>query len=218
MNNIIYNLDENGSQWEITYVNKNDKFPILQIDNWYSEKEMNNIYLELDYYMAIGKENMVKTEKDNSTAVENDIPLSTGYRLKPHRNDFYSCINRCLMKQSSKKFNKYVEESMPQGNSFKHTNFNSSFISYYEDGDYYKSHTDIALFSCLIWIYKEPKNFTGGDITFSQCNTTIQCKNNRMIFFPSYYLHEVSEINLIDKNKSNSGRFCITHFFYINGL
>ena len=68
-------------------------------------------------------------------------------------------------------------------------------------------------------MYKEPKNFTGGDFHIYHNSkqeepiSTVELKNNRMIIFPSFYTHGVDELKVIDKNRKDRwGRFAITHF------
>ena len=91
-------------------------------------------------------------------------------------------------------------------------NYNSN---YYDDAQEYKPHHDDPQFTILIWFYKEPKKFTGGDFIFTQPNVNVKCKHNRMVLFPSYYLHQVTPV-LMDKEYRNKGlgRFTITHFYW----
>ena len=68
------------------------------------------------------------------------------------------------------------------------------------------------MFSMLIWLYKTPKKFKGGEFSFKKENRKIELKNNRMILFPSYLEHKVTKLNM--KNSGdNNGRYTITHFF-----
>ena len=68
--------------------------------------------------------------------------------------------------------------------------------------------------TALVWFYKEPKRFTGGDLTFTQSQQTVECKHNRMILFPSYYLHAVDEVSMEYKYRGKGlGRYCLTHFY-----
>ena len=80
------------------------------------------------------------------------------------------------------------------GRQFPETNRDTSFISYYEDADNFKPHFDVFQFTALIWLYKEPRDFEGGDLILHDFeNKKIELKNNRLVFFPSYYLHSVLE-------------------------
>jgi len=96
------------------------------------------------------------------------------------------------------------------------TNSDWTMVSYYENSDYYKPHKDMSLFTSLIWLNREPKQFDGGDLTFTSHNHTIKYKNNRCVIFPSVTTHEVSEIKM--KDNCENGRFCITVFTMIDWL
>jgi len=89
-------------------------------------------------------------------------------------------------------------------------------VSYYEDNDYYKPHHDTFSFTCLIWMVREPRKFTGGDFILNEPDIEIKLKNNRMVLFPCSYLHEVTPINFTEKvpEEMGWGRFTLTHFYY----
>ena len=74
-------------------------------------------------------------------------------------------------------------------------------------------YVDTFQWTCLIWIFKEPKAFEGGDLKLKEPEVEIKVKNNRMVFFPSCYIHEVTPLKMIEK-KPGYGRYCITHFYY----
>ena len=44
---------------------------------------------------------------------------------------------------------------------------NALLVSHYEGGDHYKPHPDESIGSMVIWLYKEPKQFTGGEFIFT---------------------------------------------------
>lgn len=94
------------------------------------------------------------------------------------------------------------------------TNSDWSMVSYYENSDYYKPHKDMSLFTSLIWLNKDPQEFTGGDLTFTTHQHTIEYKNNRCVIFPSVTTHEVSEIKM--KEGGSNGRYCISVFTMID--
>ena len=84
-------------------------------------------------------------------------------------------------------------------------------MNYYEDKDEYKKHTDQGIITCVSFFYQEPKKFQGGDLVIG--NTSIECKNNRLVLFPSILYHEVEKVNLKESYMGrNLGRFSITHF------
>ena len=89
----------------------------------------------------------------------------------------------------------------------------STLVSYYEEGDYYKYHKDASVVSAITWFYKNPKNFSGGELKFSDLNIKVPCEDNSMVIFPGMVSHEVTEVKMLDKTIKKSGRFSITQFF-----
>lgn len=79
----------------------------------------------------------------------------------------------------------------------------STLVSYYSDGDYYRPHSDHATVTCISYHWKEPKEFTGGELYFGDYMVPIE--NNSMLIFPSCVEHEVKTI-------TGSGRYSITKF------
>ena len=64
-------------------------------------------------------------------------------------------------------------------------------ISYYKNNEEYKYHSDRATMTALWWTYKEPKGFTGGDLSFKDNDIKINCKNIRRICQIFIYTHLV---------------------------
>ena len=116
-------------------------------------------------------------------------------------------------KMRQDKFHDYITETCKLYRAFKNTTIDASMIAYYENSDYYQPHTDSAKYSILIWINKEPKKFTGGDLILPDFKQKIECKNNRLVLFPGYLYHQVTEIKMKGKHKIGDGRWCIVHFF-----
>ncbi|NRD90021.1 hypothetical protein C8024_11965 [Sphingopyxis sp. BSNA05] len=73
----------------------------------------------------------------------------------------------------------------------------------HQDGDYYRVHIDTAmrqtgarrLISCVYYLHSHPKAFSGGHLRLYSINgkthVDIEPQNNQIIFFPSFYPHEV---------------------------
>ena len=99
------------------------------------------------------------------------------------------------------------------------TNWETCLLSYYNEGDSYHPHHDIAVFTTLIWLWREPKAFTGGDLTLNEYGYTIKAQNNCGIIFLSPEIHSVDSVLKTNRwlNKmDNYGRYCLTHFCGIN--
>jgi predicted 2-oxoglutarate/Fe(II)-dependent dioxygenase YbiX len=99
----------------------------------------------------------------------------------------------------------------------KHTNDDTTLISYYDNGGYYKSHQDSALYTAITWFFKEPKKFNGGDFYFSNYNHKIKLKNNKTILFPSVITHSVDEIVMNNESDVGCGygRYAVSQFFHL---
>ena len=120
-----------------------------------------------------------------------------------------------MYKQKSSVFHNIIRECTPYVRSFYSSNSDSSILSYYEENDHYKPHHDTFLWTCLIWMVREPKLFDGGNFKFDEPDIEIKLKNNRMVFFPCCYLHSVSPIKFHTQPKNiGYGKYTITHFYY----
>ena len=164
-------------------------------------------------YITADKKNLVRTEKDNSTATDGKgKPKAEAFRRYIPSSDNFSFINQYTKKFWDKDLQKKLADAIPQCKNFEYTNYNAQFVNYYEDGDYYKQHRDVSSYSVLITMYETPKSFKGGELNIG--GKTIECKNNMMIFFPSHYEHSVNNIEMI-KKKDGYGRYSIASFYYI---
>ena len=191
-------------------------FPFLQIENLYDEDELKLIWQELDF---LNYPNKLKIPEKTGTALnEENLPLKKNKGL--FLDTIYSerelsnilTVNRRLF--DSQILNIFSELSFGY-QSIKHTNDDSTLISYYENADYYKPHEDTAMYTAVTWFFKEPKAFIGGDFYFSDYNVKIEVQNNMMVLFPSFVKHSVDEIILKDKSLSGYGRYAMTQFVYI---
>jgi len=193
----------------------------LIIDDWYDEDTFKKVIKELDYLSCTP---MVRSEDGSLSALTDEgISKSKSSRIYPEelytdKGFFCSPILSSLKKMQQKDFHDKVSDTFKNtgtalAEGFTSTNASSTIISYYENNDKYDEHYDVFQYTVLIWVYKEPKLFKGGDLVFPKLNKTIECKNNRMILFPSFYYHAVTPIEM-KTNKEGCGRYAITHFFY----
>jgi Rps23 Pro-64 3,4-dihydroxylase Tpa1-like proline 4-hydroxylase len=203
--------------WIVQVNNSNPTFPFVVFDNWYTHNEEKAVWKELDFFSTQPKEN-IKRAENTIVASNNGVPLSNSYRFyieEFYKNRILSPILNCRYKQRTKEFHKIIRDNcMPYARSFSTSNIDSSMISYYEEKDYYKPHHDTCLWTCLIWMVREPRLFDGGNFKLNEPDVEIKLKNNRMVFFPSCFLHSVSPIKFHTQPKEiGYGRYCITHFY-----
>lgn len=204
--------------WDVKIYNQKKECPYLVIDNWYTQDELSAVWHELNMYLSQPKYEKAD-DKESPVARDDGVAKSNAFRF--HLWDYYtdkgqqmSPIVRGLYKQRSKDFHNIIKETMPLHHSnFINTNTDSTFIGYYDKDHYYKPHHDSVQFTCLIWMYKEPKKFFGGNTKLVPINATIECIPNRMLFFPSYIAHEVTTLKCKENIPDGYGRFGITHFY-----
>jgi Rps23 Pro-64 3,4-dihydroxylase Tpa1-like proline 4-hydroxylase len=196
-----------------------DSKDFLVIDDFYTKDEQIDIWKELDFLTYDRK---LMPPEETGTAHD----LDTGEVLKQNSALFldgiYARRNLSnILTLNRKLFSEEVTSNFDgMDNCFKyihHTNYDSTLISYYEEKDYYKAHTDSSILTYLYWCHKEPKKFEGGDLILPELGEGITYKNNRLVIFPSWRLHEVTPIKMIEEvgPYNGYGRYCITNFIYI---
>ena len=208
--------DKIEQRWRVEAVLDDIRYPYVVADNWYTEEEEKCIWKELDFYSTMRQ----KERAEDNCAEKNGMPLANSYRfyVENYYKETYKHISTILSgdyKVRSVEFHKIVEKCLPYYRSFDTTNRTSTIISYYEENDHYKPHSDHFAWTMLIWMVKEPKHFDGGDFKLIEPGHEIKLKNNRMVFFPSCFLHSVTPLKFHTQPKDvGYGRYCITHFFY----
>jgi len=204
--------------WDVKVVNDNPTFPFLVIDNWYTPNEEKAVWKELDFFSATPKVQIDRAE--NTIVARNSDGSSKSKAYRFYIESFYqkrelSPILNCMYKQRTPEFRNIISECMPYARSFLSSNSDSSLLSYYEENDHYESHHDTFLWTCLIWMVREPRLFNGGDFKLNEPDIEVKLKNNRMVMFPCCYLHSVSPVKFHTQPKEiGYGRYTITHFYY----
>jgi Rps23 Pro-64 3,4-dihydroxylase Tpa1-like proline 4-hydroxylase len=89
------------------------------------------------------------------------------------------------------------------------TNDDLTQLNYYPDGSSYAHHADHATISAVTTFWKTPKEFTGGELKFTEYEYTPHMDNNTIILFPSFEQHEVTKV-------IGKGRFSLNQFYFIN--
>ena len=191
--------------------------PFLVVDNFYNKEEQNLIWTELDFHkedfvVAEGSANKGVAINNNGKAIANlsRIYLDELYQNKREQSNILQCYQKLFTKEI---INNYKEKTLA-ARTYETTNTDWSQVSYYENNNNYDKHFDEFMHSVLIWFYRKPKRFDGGDLIFTDLNETVKCKHNRMILFPSYYYHKVNKVIMKEQYRNKGlGRFCLTHFF-----
>jgi len=204
--------------WKVQIIKDNPTFPFLVIDNWYTPEEEKAVWKELDFFSATPKDQIARAENTIVARNPDGSSKSTAYRF--YISEYYnkrniSPILNCMYKQRTPEFHNIISECMPYARSFLTSNGDSSLLSYYEENDHYESHHDTFLWTCLVWMVREPRLFNGGDFKLNEPDIEVKLKNNRMVMFPCCYLHSVSPVKFHTQQKEiGYGRYTITHFYY----
>ena len=204
--------------WKVQIIKDNPTFPFIVIDDWYTPNEEKAVWKELDFFSTTPRENIDRAE--NTIVARNLDGSSKSKAYRFYIEEFYkkrklSPIINCMYKQISPEFHNIISDCMPYARSFLSSNGDSTLLSYYEENDHYEPHHDTFAWTCLIWMVKEPRLFNGGDFKLNEIDIEIKLKNNRMVMFPSCYLHSVSPVKFHTQPKEiGYGRYTITHFYY----
>jgi hypothetical protein len=201
----------------ITIVKHYDPFPFLEVKDLYDEDELQLIWQELEFLNQLGK---LKGPENTGSAVdlETKVPLKENKGLIMD-NVYTERTTSNILSINPKIFcedilNAFTDLSFSY-ELIKRTNYDTTIISYYENGGYYKPHEDKSIFTAVTWFFKEPKAFSGGDFHFSDYDLTIKVENNCSVIFPSFVKHAVDEIIMKDKSLHKHGRYAMTQFCYI---
>jgi hypothetical protein len=189
--------------------------PYIVIDDFFTPDELELVWQELDF---LTHKNKLKPA--HSTASATDIAgrvIKKNYALfldqaYPVRE--ISNILPLMNKVWDKKFTEWAEQQNFVFQYINKSNQSGVLLNYYEDGHYYMPHTDAATLTVLVTLYKEPINFTGGNLYLGKEKTEVPLTNNQMIVFPSVALHSVSTVKF-NKNEadfSGLGRYSISQF------
>jgi len=197
---------------KIELINENIVYPFLMIDDFYDEREQELIWQEFEF-LRVNLDRL-----DTATAVDKD-----GLRLASKHSVFLDDVYK--ERRFSNVFNFYsvkifseevleAYKAIPSCDTFFNCNRDNTLLNYYEDGDYYKPHYDAVHHSCIVWFIREPKVWSGGDFVFENSGIKVECIHNRMVLFPSYYLHGANPVVMKEEDKNKGlGRYSMAHFF-----
>ena len=198
---------------DIKFIDTDKIYPFLMIDNFYTEEEQELIWTELEFLRG----NLERA--DTATAVDKD-----GLRLAAKWSVFLDDVFKDrqfsnVFRFKGKMFNEEVLEAynkIPSYQTYVNCNQDNTLLNYYEDGDYYKPHYDAMHHSCIVWFIREPKVWKGGEFLFEDSKIEIECKHNRMVLFPSFYLHGARAVKMKKKDKNKGlGRYAMSTFLDI---
>ena len=190
-----------------------NKTPYVYIKDLYSEEELSELFLELDYLQS-RQGIWLDPEQSGSAMTPDKIPLKNNKGL--WINNLYKQVEvSAILSHNMKLYSSGLAQTLALEHSwFEYLIQNSRFstlLSYYENSAEYKPHRDRSVLTTLTWLYKEPKQFQGGKLTLND-EVGFDCQSNSMLIFPSTCIHEVSPVILEETEKPGMGRYSITTF------
>ena len=186
----------------------NEPFPYLIIENVFDD--LDGIWLELEYYCKNYEHFFLDPAATGGATVKGQIvKQNSGAWLT----SIWGAPELSTICRSSNSMLENFPSQCPDNKFFDgfHCNRMTVLLSHYKDGDHYKAHRDVGIVTGCLWLYKEPKKFTGGDFSFSDYDVTIPCVNNSMVIFPSSFRHEVSPVEMTSDDHLD-GRFTVSYF------
>lgn len=193
----------------------------LKITNLFEENELRELWKEIDFLL-----DPIKLSSDTSTARDSHNNLKSqknGVFIDSIYTDRkYSNIFKYYKKHLNDKLYEITRANSYYWSVLPTTGSDCTLLNYYQDGDHYREHEDSALFSQVIFLNKEPKKFTGGNLVFTEFNECITPENNSLVMFPSFYTHKVETTFLTEdqqtkNNYSGEGRVSIITFYNYEG-
>ena len=195
-----------------------EPFPLMVVQNFYNQNELDLIWKELDFYTAPNKLFEAKeyggvVDSTNAKA----ILLDELYKGHKNKKNFRNISN--ILTVNRKLFNSGVLDKFSQLHDCcilaPKCNHDITKVRYYHNNEYYDPHTDRSVhFLAFSYFFKEPKKFTGGDLIFPKYDFKVPCENNSMVIFPGWVEHGVRKVTIKDSDYFDGwGRYCISSFF-----
>lgn len=183
-------------------------------EDFYSEKELELIWKELDFLTNNGKllpphkTGAARDDRGNLQKQNKALFLDEYYTNRNFSNILN--INRKIWREVNKEFIK----SNLMFRYLNTCNEDSTLLNYYENEDYYLPHLDNSVYTVISYFWKEPKKFTGGNLKLKDFDIEIEVKNNMVIYMPSIYVHEVTPI-VMEENIKGFGRYSMSQFLFV---
>lgn len=196
-----------------------EPFDHVIINEVLTPEQLKNVWLELEFLyprlQRVGENNY----KGGSAQAPDGTLLKKNKCMNLH--DVYnfqfnvSYILECLIDlHKSEELNNSIQDLEYYFRLFKKIRTYFFMLQYYEDSDNYQSHRDNCAFTSVLFLHKEPKNFTGGNFVFDEYSYSVPFETNKMILFPSVLNHAVTPVKLLSDDPMG-GRFSITTLQYL---
>lgn len=201
-----------------------EPFEFFTFENFFTENQLKDVWKELDY---ITSNDLAITENQSTVGTAQDP--ETKERLAKRSGLFLEQLFT-RFRESSKIYqhikenvlvNTKLVESFPKSTLMAylpHTNSDALLLSFYNDGDYYKPHSDTSVMTLIIYLWKGEKTYQGGELSFEDEDIIFDPDYNEAILFPGCRPHAVEKIISDGKKDYPFERLAISLFLTIRPM
>ena len=181
-----------------SYISHKEPIPYLLIKNYFNDKDVDLMLKELRFLAPkmtfIDGTNLPSKDHKKNT----QIGLDDLYQDRETSN----ILNTMNKIYDDSELTQKLNDMSWFYKVWEYTNFDQSFVAYYENSDYYKAHRDMAVISIMYWLWEEPKSFTGGNIHLTDYDIEIPLERNQLMIMPSSLHHSVDPVTMTDNNQN----------------
>jgi len=189
--------------------------PHLLIEEFFTEYELEHqIFPELKYLTSPTRlhPQIMSNDAEQPFCNRNYVTIEELFK-DARQSDILNCVDKIYTKETVSA----LESINPAFRGFSNCGTQLTTVNYYDNNCYINEHVDGVAWVLLVNLYKEPKQFTGGDLIFNDEDYKVELKNNEAILFPASLLNSITPV-LIDNDMpySGNGLYQITRFFWIH--
>ena len=189
---------------------------VVLLENFFTEEEYETMWSELEF---LCEDDMLVDSRNAGGAKDPE----TGQLLRVNRGVPIESVmdagNSDIVRLTRLIFEKQVVENLCSIHEMYHylsyptKEFN--LVNHYMGGHKYDYHRDSCVITAITLFWKQPKLFTGGDLSFKF--VTPNMKPRDVLLFPSYLLHAVSDVQLNDgvEPENMNGRISVSKFIKV---
>lgn len=196
-----------------------DGVPHVVIDNMYTENQLEFMWREMEFLTSDIKMSTPfykGTDHENAGVIERlDQGIFLNHAFPNHQ---YSDIlfNARLV------FEPEIRDELrktPVFRGFDALNYDLTFLSYFQDGNFLKTEFDRCSYTTYTWLYREPAKFEGGDLQFMQYvndeRSFVEKANNRVVIFLGPTPHEITEVKTANKPYDTNSMYLLKQYSYM---
>jgi hypothetical protein len=166
--------------------------------------------------VGAGAENCI----DPKTRINEVVMLDDVFRAAPQRSKILSIVKRRIYERDCTDL---WHDGYLLFDDVNYATRHEAVLSRYGRCDFYKAHQDIIrdknrpesvryrIVTLVVYFNEEPERFIGGALTLYEKGQTLtlEPRHNRAVMFPSFTVHEVGKVTVVDENDFRGSRFSL---------